>query len=61
MCVKTGQVTIQARDVQGASVGDRQDDNPFRLEAVCLNIEKGLLADGFTRGTEYELCSFQTL
>jgi len=55
-CVsKTGQVIIQVRDVQGASGGDGQDDNPFSWEAVCLNIEKGLLADGFTRGTEYEI------
>ena len=30
-CVaKTGQVIIQVRDVQGASGGDGQDDNPFK-------------------------------
>ena len=42
-CVaKTGQVIIQVRDVQGASGGDGQDDNPFDWEAVCKNIEDGL-------------------
>lgn len=55
-CVaKTGQVIIQVRDVQGASGGDGQDDNPFSWETVCSNIEKGLLADGFKRGIEYEI------
>lgn len=52
---KTGQVIIQVRDVHGASGGDGQDDNPFSWKTVCLNIEKGLLADGFKRGTEYEI------
>jgi hypothetical protein len=32
---KTGQVMIQVRDVQGASGGDGQDDNPFDWDAVC--------------------------
>ncbi len=55
-CVaKTGQVIIQVRDVQGASGGDGQDDNPFSWETVCSNIEKGLLVDGFIRGIEYEI------
>lgn len=60
-CVtKTGQVIIQVRDVQGASGGDGQDDNPFDWDAVCLNIEEGLLEeglleDGFKRGDEYEI------
>ena len=55
-CVsKTGQVIIQVRDVQGASGGIDQDDNPFDLDTVCLNIEKGLLEDGFRRGVEYEI------
>ena len=55
-CVsKTGQVIIQVRDVQGASGGIGQDDNPFDLDTVCLNIEKGLLDDGFRRGVEYEI------
>ena len=42
-CVaKTGQVAIQVRDVQGASGGDGQDDNPFDWDTVCKNIEEGL-------------------
>ena len=56
MCIaKTGQVAIQVRDVQGASGGDGQDDNPFDCDAVCQNIEAGLLKDGFKRGQEYEI------
>ena len=55
-CVaKTGQVIIQVRDVQGASGGVGQDDNPFDWDTVCSNIEKGLLEDGFKRGVEYEI------
>ena len=55
-CVaKTGQVVIQVRDVQGASGGDGQDDNPFNWDEVCQNIEAGLLHDGFKRGVEYEI------
>ena len=55
-CVaKTGQVIIQVRDVQGASGGDGQDDNPFDWEAVCKNIEDGLVKDNFHRGKEYEI------
>ena len=55
-CVaKNGQVIIQVRDVQGASGGDGQDDNPFDWEAVCKNIEEGLAKDDFHRGTEYEI------
>ena len=55
-CVaKTGQVAIQVRDVQGASGGDGQDDNPFNWDEVCQNIEAGLLLDGFKRGVEYEI------
>ena len=55
-CVaKTGQVIIQVRDVQGASGGDGQDDNPFDWEAVCKNIEDGLVKDDFHRGIEYEI------
>ena len=55
-CVaKTGQVIIQVRDVQGASGGDGQDDNPFDWEAVCKNIEEGLAKDDFHRGIEYEI------
>ena len=55
-CVaKTGQVAIQVRDVQGASGGDGQDDNPFNWDEVCKNIEAGLSEDGFKRGQEYEI------
>ncbi|MDB0058757.1 cytidyltransferase [Gammaproteobacteria bacterium] len=55
-CVaKTGQVIVQVRDVQGASGGDGQDDNPFDWEAVCKNIEDGLAKDNFHRGQEYEI------
>ena len=55
-CVaKTGQVIIQVRDVQGASGGDGQDDNPFDWEAVCKNVEDGLAKDNFHRGQEYEI------
>ena len=55
-CVaKTGQVIIQVRDVEGASGGDGQDDNPFSWEDVCTNIELGLIKDGFKRGVEYEI------
>ena len=52
---KTGQVIIQVRDVEGASGGDGQDDNPFDWEAVCKNIEDGLAKDNFHRGQEYEI------
>lgn len=55
-CVaKTGQVIIQVRDVQGASGGDGQNDNPFDWNTVCSNIEKGLAKDGYKRGVEYEI------
>ncbi|MDB2704492.1 cytidyltransferase [Gammaproteobacteria bacterium] len=55
-CVaKTGQVIIQVRDVQGASGGDGQEDNPFNWESVCKNIENGLIKDGYMRGLEYEI------
>ena len=53
--VKTGQVIIQVRDVQGASGGEGQDDNPFNFDTVRLNIELGLSRDGFVRGIEYEI------
>jgi hypothetical protein len=55
-CVaKTGQVIIQVRDVQGASGGDGQNDNPFDWSTVCSNIEEGLAKDGYKRGVEYEI------
>ena len=53
--VKTGQVIIQVRDVEGASGGEGQDDNPFDWDAVCKNIEEGLLKDNFKRGIDYEI------
>jgi hypothetical protein len=52
---KTGQVIIQVRDVQGASGGEGQSDNPFDWNQVCINIETGLLTDGYKRGFEYEI------
>ncbi|MDA7734799.1 cytidyltransferase [Gammaproteobacteria bacterium] len=55
-CVaKTGQVIIQVRDVQGASGGAGQDDNPFDWDLVCKNIEEGLVKDDFYRGNQYEI------
>ena len=55
-CVaKTGQVIIQVRDVQGASGGKGQDDNPFNWDQVCKNIEDGLIRDNFVRGKDYEI------
>ena len=52
---KTGQVIIQVRDVQGASGGAGQDDNPFDWDAVCKNIEEGLYKDNYKRGIDYEI------
>ena len=52
---KTGQVIIQVRDVQGASGGDNQGDNPFDWDAVCADIEKDLIECDFKRGVEYEI------
>ena len=55
-CIKkTGQVVIQVRDVQGATGGKDQDDNPFNWEEVCKNIQDGLKKDGFKRGVDYEI------
>ena len=55
-CVKkTGQVIIQVRDVEGASGGQGQDDNPFSWEDVCTDIEINLKIDGFERGDDYEI------
>ena len=53
--LKTGQVIIQVRDVEGASGGIGQDDNPFNWDEVCKNIEYGLSKDGFSRGVDYEI------
>ena len=52
---KTGQVIIQVRDVEGASGGDGQNDNPFNWDDVCKNIEEGLSKDGYKKGMEYEI------
>ena len=55
-CVmKTGQVIIQVRDVEGSSGGKGQDDNPFSWEDVCIDIETNLKLDGFKRGLDYEI------
>ena len=53
--LKTGQVIIQVRDVQGSSGGEGQEDNPFDWGLVCKNIEDGLIQDGFNRGVDYEI------
>ena len=52
---KTGQVIIQVRDVEGASGGEGQDDNPFCWDTVCKTIEENLLLDNFKRGEDYEI------
>ena len=52
---KTGQVIIQVRDVEGASGGEGQDDNPFCRDMVCKNIEENLLLDNYKRGEDYEI------
>ena len=53
-CVaKTGQVVIQVRDVQGASGGGGQDDNPFKFEEVKKNIIEGLSLHGYQEGKDY--------
>ena len=53
--VKTGQVIIQVRDVEGSSGGVGQDDNPFNWVSVCKNIEENLQKEGFKRGQEFEI------
>ena len=52
---KTGQVIIQVRDVEGASGGSGQDDNPFDWDQVCLNIGSDLSKYGYKRGIHYEI------
>ena len=52
---KTSQVIIQVRDVEGASGGMGQDDNPFSWEDICSDIEENLKEDGFKRGLDYEI------
>ena len=55
-CVKkTGQVIIQVRDVEGASGGTNQDDNPFNWKEVCANIEDDLKNYEYFRGYDYEI------
>ena len=55
-CIKkTGQVIIQVRDVEGASGGCNQNDNPFNWDDVCANIEKDLENHKFLRGFDYEI------
>ena len=55
-CVKkTGQVIIQVRDVEGASGGDGQDDNPFEWREVCRNIENNLEKIGYKKGIDFEI------
>ena len=52
---KTGQVIIQVRDVEGASGGQGQDDNPFSWETVCKSIEDNLIKEGYKRGVDFEI------
>ena len=52
---KTGQVIIQVRDVEGASGGTGQNDNPFSWKEVCKSIEDGLKKDNYERGVDYEI------
>ena len=55
-CVmKTGQVVIQVRDVEGASGGKGQDDNPFDWNKVCKDIEIDLSDHGYEKGLDYEI------
>ena len=53
--LKTGQVIIQVRDVQGSSGGEGQEDNPFFWVSVFKNIEDVLIKDDFKRGVDYEI------
>ena len=50
---KTGQVVIMVRDVQGASGGEGQDDNPFNFNQVKLDIQNGLLKHGYKMNVDY--------
>ena len=52
---KTGQVIIQVRDVEGASGGAGQNDNPFSWKEVCKSIEDGLKKDNYEKGIDYEI------
>ena len=46
---------IQVRDVEGASGGKNQDDNPFCWDTICKNIEESLSKDGYKRGEDFEI------
>lgn len=50
---KTGQVVIMVRDVQGASGGEGQDDNPFNFNQVKLDIQNSLLKHGYKMNVDY--------
>ena len=50
---KTGQVVIMVRDVQGASGGEGQDDNPFNFNQVKLDIQSGLQKHGYRMNVDY--------
>ena len=52
---KTGQVIVQVRNVEGASGGTGQNDNPFSWKEVCKNIEDSLKKDSYERGIDYEI------
>ena len=44
---KTGQVVVQVRDVEGASGGEGQDDNPFSYEEISKDITEKLFLSGY--------------
>ena len=50
---KTGQVVIQVRDVEGASGGVGQEDNPFSLNEISDDIETKLSDLGFKINEDY--------
>ena len=51
--VKTGQVVIQVRDVEGSSGGQDQDDNPFSFEQISEDIAKKLLKSGYAINEDF--------
>ncbi len=53
--LKTGQVMIQVRDVEGVPSEVDEKANPFNYNQICFDIEKALATAGFTRGLEYEI------
>ena len=61
-CVaKTGQVIIQVRDVQGASGGDGQDDNPFDWDMFVKTLKMALLKIISKEALNMKLCLYQIL